>query len=42
VQMTLQTDGYNAADGSAGVSGSFTTADSKTVTVKNGIITAIA
>jgi hypothetical protein len=41
VQMTLQTDGYNAADGSAGVSGSFTTADSKTVTVKNGIITAI-
>ena len=38
---TLQVDGYNAADGSAGVSGSFTSADGKTVTVKNGLITSI-
>jgi hypothetical protein len=38
---TLQpATGYNAVDGSAGVSGSFV-AGVKTVTVKNGIITAI-
>jgi hypothetical protein len=37
----LQVDGYNAADASPGVSGSFTTVDLKTVTVKDGIITAI-
>ena len=33
--------GYKAVDGSNGVSGSFTSADSKTITVKNGVITAI-
>jgi len=37
----LQSNGYKSADGSAGVSGSFTTVDSKTVTVKDGLITAI-
>jgi hypothetical protein len=36
-----QAGGYKSSDGSAGVTGSFTTADSKTVTVKNGLITAI-
>lgn len=33
---------YHAADGSAGATGSFTSQDGKTVTVKNGIITSIA
>lgn len=32
---------YTSSDGSAGVSGTFTTADAKTVTVKDGIITKI-
>lgn len=32
---------YTSSDGSAGVSGTFTTADAKTVTVKDGIITNI-
>lgn len=41
LQMVLQTDGYNSVDGSAGVSGSFTTVDLKTVTVKDGLITSI-
>jgi hypothetical protein len=41
ISGVLQTDGYNAVDGSAGVSGSFTTVDLKTVTVKDGLITAI-
>jgi hypothetical protein len=33
--------GTQSSDGSAGATGSFTTADSKTVTVKNGLITSI-
>ncbi|MFA5773011.1 MAG: hypothetical protein WC974_09800, partial [Thermoplasmata archaeon] len=33
--------GYKSVDDSTGATGSFTTADSKTVTVKNGLITAI-
>lgn len=37
----FQPSGYNSSDGSAGVSGSFTTTDGKTVTVKDGIITSI-
>ena len=48
LKMTITNDGYilpktgyKSADGSVGASGSFTTADSKTVTVKNGLITAI-
>jgi len=36
----MDTAGYDVS-GTAGVSGSFTTADSKTVTVTNGIITSI-
>lgn len=38
---TIQPTGYKSSDGSAGVSGTFTTTDSKTVTVKDGIITSI-
>lgn len=33
--------GYISSDGSAGATGTFTTVDGKTVTVKDGIITAI-
>jgi hypothetical protein len=33
--------GYKAVDGSNGVSGSFTTTDGKTITIKNGIVTSI-
>ncbi len=39
---SLQAGGYKSSDGSAGTTGSFTSADSKTVTVKNGLITSIA
>jgi hypothetical protein len=35
---TLQTDGYNSADGSAGISTTFLDADGNTITVKNGLI----
>jgi hypothetical protein len=38
---TVQASGYKSSDGSVGATGSFTTADSKTVTVKNGLITSI-
>lgn len=38
---TIKPTGYKSSDGSSGVSGSFTTADSKTVTVKDGLITSI-
>jgi len=38
---TVQAGGYKSSDGSAGATGSFTTADLKTVTVKDGIITSI-
>lgn len=41
VQGVVQTDGYNSSDGSAGVSGSFTTTDGKTITIKDGLVTAI-
>lgn len=33
--------GFISSDGSAGATGTFTTADAKTVTVKDGIITSI-
>ena len=40
----LQTDGYNAVDGSAGISTTITTAGlvGKTITVKDGLITGFA
>ncbi len=37
----LTASGYKSSDGSIGVDGSFTTNDGKTVTVKNGLITAM-
>jgi len=37
----LQSNGYKSADGSAGVSGTWTTVDGKTITAKDGIITSI-
>lgn len=37
----IKATGYKSSDGSVGATGSFTTADSKTVTVKNGLITSI-
>ena len=37
----LQANGYKSSDGSAGVTGSFTDDDGNTVTVKNGLITAL-
>jgi hypothetical protein len=41
VNGNVKATGYQSSDGSAGATGSFTTADSKTVTVKNGLITSI-
>lgn len=41
VNGTIKGTGYKSSDGSAGVSGSFTSADGKTITVKDGLITAI-
>jgi hypothetical protein len=41
VLKPVGTAAYQSKDGSAGASGSFTTVDSKTVTVKDGLITAI-
>lgn len=38
---TFQAGGYKSSDGSAGATGSFTSADGKTITVKDGLITAI-
>jgi hypothetical protein len=38
---SIQGTSYKSADGSTGATGSFTTADSKTVSVKNGIIVSI-
>jgi hypothetical protein len=38
----IQASGYKSADGSTGATGSFTSQDGKTVTVKNGLITNIA
>lgn len=40
-RFSVDKDGIPATQGSPGVSGSFTTTDGKTVTVTNGIITAI-
>lgn len=40
-QGNFKPSGYQSSDASQGVSGSFTTTDAKTVTVKDGIITAI-
>lgn len=37
----IQSPDYRSADGSAGASGSFTSNDGKTITVKNGLITSI-
>lgn len=38
----IKAAGYKSSDGSTGATGSFTSADGKTVTVKNGLITNIA
>jgi len=38
---TFQAAGYKSSDGSDGATGSFTSSDGKTITVKNGLITAI-
>ncbi|OGI00750.1 MAG: hypothetical protein A2104_03385 [Candidatus Melainabacteria bacterium GWF2_32_7] len=38
----VQASSYKSSDGSLGVTGSFTSADGKTVIVKNGIVTSIA
>ena len=38
---TIEANAYKSSDGSSGATGSFTSADGKTVTVKNGLITAI-
>jgi hypothetical protein len=40
VQGVLQTDGYNSADGTAGISTTFVDAGGNTITVKDGLITA--
>ena len=40
-QVIRGNGGFQSSDGSAGATGSFTTVDLKTVTVKNGLITAI-
>jgi hypothetical protein len=41
VNGTVKATGYKSSDGSAGVSGSFTTTDGKTITIKNGLVTSI-
>lgn len=41
VNGNVRATGYKSNDGSAGATGSFTTVDSKTVTVKDGLITSI-
>jgi hypothetical protein len=41
VSGTVKATGYKSSDGSAGVSGSFTTTDGKTITIKNGLVTSI-
>ena len=41
VTGSIKATGYKSADGSIGATGSFTTVDSKTVTVKNGLIVSI-
>lgn len=41
VNGVLTALGYKSSDGSAGVSGTFTTTDGKTITIKDGIVTSI-
>ena len=41
VSGTVKATGYKSSDGSAGVSGSFTTTDGKTITIKDGLVTSI-
>jgi len=41
VSGTIKATGYKSSDGSAGVSGSFTTTDGKTITIKDGLVTSI-
>lgn len=41
VSGTVKATSYKSSDGSAGVSGSFTTTDGKTITIKNGLVTSI-
>jgi hypothetical protein len=41
VTGNIKASGYKSSDGSAGVSGSFTTTDGKTITIKDGLVTAI-
>jgi hypothetical protein len=38
---TVKATGYKSSDGSAGVSGSFTTTDGKTITIKDGLVVSI-
>ncbi|MFA5772987.1 MAG: hypothetical protein WC974_09680, partial [Thermoplasmata archaeon] len=38
----IPTTNYKSVDGTVGATGSFTTVDGKTVTVKNGLVTLIA
>ena len=41
VSGTVKATGYKSSDGSAGVSGSFTTTDGKTITIKDGLVVSI-
>ena len=41
VSGTIKATGYKSSDGSAGVSGSFTTTDGKTITIKDGLVVSI-
>jgi hypothetical protein len=41
INGSIRATGYKSNDGSAGATGSFTTTDGKTVTVKDGLITSI-
>lgn len=41
VAGNIKATGYKSSDGSAGATGSFTSSDGKTITVKNGLITGI-
>jgi len=41
VSGTVKATSYKSSDGSAGVSGSFTTTDGKTITIKDGLVTSI-
>lgn len=41
VSGTVKATGYKSSDGSAGVSGSFTATDGKSITIKDGLVTSI-